>query len=72
MARQIYLIEPDSKNDNVPSHDSVSSESINNMDQMKEDLERQIDENEQQIKKHKQQIKKNEQQIAASIQQNTS
>ncbi len=40
------------ENDNVSSHDSVSSESINNLDQ----IERQIDENEQQIMKHKKQV----------------
>ncbi len=51
MSQQIYLHELDSENDNAPSHDSVSSESINNMDQMIEDLERQIDKNKQQIKK---------------------
>ncbi len=45
----------------IDSDDSVSSDYINNMDQMKEDLKRQVDENEQQIKEHKQQV-------AASIQ----
>ncbi len=48
-SRQIYLRELDSKNDDASSDDSVSSEYINNMDQMIEDLKRQIDENEQQI-----------------------
>jgi hypothetical protein len=38
------------------SDDSVSSEYINNIDQMIEDLKRQIDEDEQQITKHKQQV----------------
>jgi hypothetical protein len=49
-SRQIYLRELDSKNDTASSDDSVSSEYINNMDQMIEDLKRQIDENEQEIK----------------------
>jgi hypothetical protein len=39
---------------NASSDDSVSSEYTNNMDQMIEDLKRQIDENEQQMKKYKQ------------------
>ncbi len=60
-SQQIYLRELDSKNDTASSDDSVSSEYINNMDQMIEDLKRQIDKNEQQIKKHKQEV-------AASIQ----
>jgi hypothetical protein len=60
-SRPIYLRELDSKNDTASSDDSVSSEYINNIDQMIEDLERQIDENEQEIKMHKQQV-------AASIQ----
>ncbi len=64
-SRQIYLRELDSKNDYVSTHDSVSSEFINNMDQMIEDLERQTDENEQLIQKHTPRI-------AASIQLNTS
>jgi len=41
-SRQIYLRELDSKNDTASSDDSVSSEYINNMDQMIEDLQRQI------------------------------
>jgi hypothetical protein len=49
-SRQIYLRELDSKNDTASSDDSVSSEYINNMDQMIEDLKRQIDENEQEMK----------------------
>ncbi len=53
-SRQIYFRELDSKNDTVSSDDSFLSEYIYNMDQMIEDLKRQIDENEQQIKKHKQ------------------
>ncbi len=59
--RQIYHRELDGENDNTSSDDTVSSEYINNMDQMIEDLKRQIDENKQQIKKY-------EQQVAASIQ----
>ena len=55
-SRQIYLRELDRKNDTALSDDSVSSEYINNMDQMIEDLDRQIDENEQQIKKHQQKV----------------
>ncbi len=47
--------------DTASSDDSVSSEYINNMDQMIEDLKCQMDENEQEIKMHKQQV-------AASIQ----
>jgi hypothetical protein len=60
-SRQIYLRELDSKNDTASSDDSVSSEYINNMDQMIDGLKRKIDENEKQIKMHKQQV-------AASIQ----
>ncbi len=60
-SRQIYLRELDSKNDTESSDDSVSSEYINNMDQMIEDLKRQIDENEPEMKMHTQQV-------AASIQ----
>jgi hypothetical protein len=44
-SQQIYLRELNSKNDTASSDDSVSSEYINNMDEVKEDLERQIDEN---------------------------
>jgi hypothetical protein len=55
-SRQINLRELDSKNDTTSPDDSVSSENINKMDQMKDDLKRQIDENEQQIKKHKKQV----------------
>ncbi len=58
---QIYLRELDSKHDTASSDDSVSSEYINNMDQMIEDLKRQLDENEQEMKMLKQQV-------AASIQ----
>ena len=53
--RQIYLSELDSKNDTASSDDSVSSEYINNMDQMIEDLKRQIDEKEQGMKMLRQQ-----------------
>jgi hypothetical protein len=55
-SRQIYLRELDSKNDTASSDDSVSSEYIKTMDEMIEDLKRQIDENEQDIKNHKQQV----------------
>jgi hypothetical protein len=54
MSRQIYLRELDSKKDTASSDDCVSSEYINHMDQMMEDLKLQIDENEQEIKMHKQ------------------
>ncbi len=60
-SRQIYLRELDSKNDTASSDDSVSSEHINNMDQMIDGLKRQIDENKKQVKMHTQQV-------AASIQ----
>ncbi len=46
---QIYLHELDSKNDTASSDDSVSSEYINNMDQMIEGLKGQIDEKEQEV-----------------------
>ncbi len=52
-SRKIHLCELDSKNDNASSNHSVSSEDINTMDQMIEDLKRQIDEKEQQMKKYK-------------------
>jgi hypothetical protein len=55
-SRQIYLRELDSQNDTASSCDGVSSDYINNMDQLIEDLKRQIDENEQQIKEYKQQV----------------
>jgi hypothetical protein len=51
----MYLCELDSKNDTASSDDSVSSEYINNMDQMIEDLKRRIDEKEQEMKMLKQQ-----------------
>jgi hypothetical protein len=54
-SRPIYLRELDSKNDTASSDDSVSSEYINNMDQMIEDLKRQIDESEQDMKMLRQQ-----------------
>ncbi len=60
-SRQIYLRELDSKNNIASSDDGVSSEYINNMDHMIEDLKRQIDESAQEMKMHKQQV-------AASIQ----
>ena len=58
---QIYLRELDSKNDTASLDDSVSSEHINHMDQVIEELNLQIHENEQQMKKY-------ERQVAASTQ----
>jgi hypothetical protein len=55
-SQQIYLRVLDNKNDNESSDDIVSSEYINNMDQMMEDLNLQIHQNEQQMKKYKQQV----------------
>ncbi len=54
-SRQIYLRELDSKNDTASSDDYVSSEYINNMDQITEDPKLQLDENEQKLQKYKQQ-----------------
>ncbi len=55
-SREIYLRELDSKNNTASSEDCVSSEYINNMDQMIENLNLQIHENEQQMRKYKQQV----------------